>query len=368
MSIPSLKRPIPLNIRTSGDLRKLWDLLRTVPRHLTWKKLLNLLLVEYEYFLGKTELRSRPYFLKIDPTNRCTLRCPLCPRLIGDRHFKAKGPIKYGDLPFSTFKKIIDELKDYLFTVILYGMGEPFLAADILEMVEYATKNNIGVRISSNLNDFRREDAERLVLSGLEHLSFALDGLDQETYATFRVGGDFNRVVANVSSILDARKRLRSKTPFMEWQFLVMKHTVHQIPAARRMAREMGIDSISFVPVGNIDPRRKDLLEKWVPAESRYVRYDINSGIDARLKRKRNRCSWLYRGVFVNWDGWVWPCCYFPSFEESKFGNILHGEFAHIWNNECYVTARALFNKREKKYEERKAGICHICKHKYEED
>lgn len=359
------KRPVPLDFKTSGDLRKFLDLLGTVPKHLTGKKLTNLLLVEYEYLLRKSRLRSRPYFLKIDPTNKCSLNCPLCPRIIGYRDFKPRERAPYGELAFSTYKKVIDELKDYVFKIFLYGMGEPFLARDIFEMIEYATANNIGVRISSNMNNFRKEDAERLVLSGLEHLSFALDGLDQETYSRFRVGGSFDTVVENVGSVLEARKRLGSRRPFVEWQFLLMKHTVHQVPEAKAMARELGVDAISFVPVGNIDPRRKDLLDKWVPREGKYARYDVDTGVDSRSRKKRDSCSWLYRGAFINWDGSVWPCCYFPSFKESIFGNVRENDFSTIWNNTRYVTARKLFNRRESGYEESEAAICSICKNKY---
>ena len=367
VSLPSSKRPVPLNVRTGGDLRKFWDLLSTIPKHLTRKKLLNFLLVEHEFLLRRTRLRGYPYFLKIDPTNRCNLRCPLCPRFVGYRNFKPRGRMKYGELSFPAFKKIVDELKDYLFKIFLYGLGEPFLAGNIFEMIEYANESNIGVRISSNLNDFRWEDAERLVLSGLEHLSFALDGLDQGTYSRYRVGGDFDRVVRNLSSILDARKRLKSKTPSVEWQFMLMKHTVDQVPRARRMARQLGVDSISFVPIGNIDPTRKDQLEKWVPREKRYARYDIETGADARSEGKMGRCSWLYRGAFVTWDGWVSPCCYFSSFEESRFGNIKEDDFTSVWNNEHYVTARKLFSKGDEDYDGIKAGICYICKKKFGE-
>jgi len=105
-----------------------------------------------------------------------------------------------------------------------------------------------------------------------------------------------------------------------------------------------------------------------VPEDRRYARYDVDSGLDSRSERERDKCSWLYRGAFINWDGWVWPCCYFPSFEQSKFGDIREEDFMRIWNSERYVTARKLFNKREKGYDRAKAAICHLCTTKYGED
>ena len=55
-------------------------------------------------------------------------------------------------MTFENFKKLVDEVGHYLFKINLYGFGEPLLFPETLEMIKYASKNNIGIGISSNLN------------------------------------------------------------------------------------------------------------------------------------------------------------------------------------------------------------------------
>ena len=353
---------IPLNFSIKGDIHKLGLFLKSFRKHLTPGRLRNLLLAEAEYLLRAQHVRSRPYFLKIDPTNRCNLRCPLCPTRVGPYQIKSEKKMVYSSLPFDLYRKIIDEVGAYLFRVLLYGLGEPFLARDIFRMIRYASERNIGVAISTNLTVLRESEVDEVVTSGLEHIQISIDGTDPDTYGRYRVGGDFNKAFDSMSKIIEAKKRLKSKTPFVEWQFLVMKHNEHQVSEAERMAREIGTDYISFFPISNINPARKDLLEKWVAVDPRYNQYDVEKGVDIRKKKPAMRCSWLYRAAMINSDGTLSPCCYFPDYEGSCFGDLRTQSFRDIWNGRAYVSARALFGRGAPVKDEAAAGICAACR------
>lgn len=357
-----IRRLNPVQLNVQEDVRKLKVLLWLALRHMTPGRLRNLLLVESEMRLRKRRLRGLPYFIKVEPTNSCNLRCPLCPQVTGYCQVKGSAPPLRGMLSFELYAKLVDELRSRLFCVLLYGQGEPFLAGEIMRMIRYARERNLGTMISSNLNIARDGFAEEVVESGLEYLEVSLDGADQKAYAEFRVGGDFELVRENLVRIMEAKRRLRSETPRVEWKFIVMKHNEHQLDRARRMAGEIGVNYLTFTPVGNIDPDRRDLLEKWVATDPRFRQYDVHAGIDMRAVRAKKVCPWLYRSASVNCDGTVSPCCYYPNFPQALFGDLRRRSFREVWNDSSYVNARKAVGAPLIRAVGEKAGICYLCR------
>ena len=307
-------------------------------RYWGWRKLFNFISIELQHRIGRTRVRGYPYEWEIDTTNICQLKCPLCHTGLGtvDRD--------KGVMHFDTFKKTIDEVKNYCIWLSLYSWGEPFLNREIDRFVAYAHQNRIATIISSNLNKPLTPDmAERLVRSGLDVLIISLDGTTQDVYQIYRVGGHLQRVLDNMRLIAQKRAELGSKTPFLEWQFIVMRQNEHQISEARQMAKELGVDTISFK---NVDfPHGEDDLElarQWLP------RRDLEARLDNPFAKPYQedgvRCWRLWRSAVVNWDGGYAPCCYLTDAADD-FGDVKSQSIKEIWNNEYYLAARKLFKK-----------------------
>lgn len=307
--------------------------------HSTLKKLVNLLTIEIQRKLRRKKVIGYPYFLIIDPSNICNLNCPLCPTGL-----KAKGMnkqvIKFGD-----FKKIIDRLYPYAYEVALHNWGEPLLNPDIFKMIAYCQHKNIGTNLSTNLN-ILDWDIDALIKSGLEYLIVSLDGTTQDTYSLYRIGGNIDIVFENIKNIIKARCTLNTKKPFIEWQYIVMKHNYHQIDDAKKIAAELGVDLIRFIPVGLPfgAQNAKELAEKWFP----YIPNEQEGYIEGRFLQKpiKGGCFYLYRSVTINPDGSLAPCCAVWESQDS-FGDLTHMDFSEIWNNESYQSARALFSKKK---------------------
>src|SRR5437660_9542478 len=85
-------------------------------RHMTLKRAANLVINQLEYLLRRERLISFPCFVKIDPSNRCQLRCPGCEQASDE--FRATLP-KKGFLTFGEFKQILDPLASTTFGVTL---------------------------------------------------------------------------------------------------------------------------------------------------------------------------------------------------------------------------------------------------------
>jgi len=305
-------------------------------RHWGWKKFFNFWRVEAQLRLGRAKVWGYPYEWEMDTTNICQLKCPLCHTGLGTVN-RQKGVMHY-----ETFTKVIDEIKDYCIWLTLYSWGEPFLNKQIDRFVAYANKANIATIISSNLNKpLTPEMAESIVKAGLDVLIVSMDGTTQEIYQQYRVGGHLNRVQDNVRLLAQKKRELGSKTPHMEWQFIVMKQNEHQIEEARVMSKELGFDSIVFkkvdCPHGESDPA---VARRWLPS-SRQVA-EGESPFDKPYGENGARCWRLWRSGVVNWDGGYAPCCYLTDAKDD-FGNVTEKSVKEIWNNQQYVTARELF-------------------------
>src|SRR5271165_3653607 len=117
---------------------------RLMLRRLTLRRAANLFVNQCEYLLRRESLVSYPGFLKIDPSSRCQLRCPGCEQ--ASDAFRAALP-KKGYLTVEEFKKIVDPVAATTLGVTLSALGEPLLNKTMVEMIEYAHSQNIGVTI-----------------------------------------------------------------------------------------------------------------------------------------------------------------------------------------------------------------------------
>ncbi len=362
----------------------------SLSRHITPRRLWNFARVEWSRMRGSETVGGFPYVLKIESTNICNQRCPFC--LDRDRSKIDADGRGFGRMHLDCFKRAIDIMAPTAMRLNLYGSGEPVLYPEIYEMIRYAADRNIGVTISANLSAFKAENAEKLVTSGLEHLIVSCHGASPETYGKYNIGGDFWRTIENMKAIVDAKRRLGRRLPFVDWQFLRFSHNQHELPKARQMAKEIGVNAIRFINP-NIPPEHK---EEWRPRRDDEVR-NANSGEGrvnaspgvhikeedqavARGERVATKapkadvatCSWLYRSIFFNWDGGILPCCdgtTQPSHDLGHFTDrslpIFVGEtradFARFWNGETYRYLRRMANYRVPREEMDKKYTCASC-------
>ncbi|SVC99611.1 uncharacterized protein METZ01_LOCUS352465, partial [marine metagenome] len=127
---------------------------------------------------------GRPFMMMVEPTNFCNLKCPLCPSGNGQMERPR------GNMDLERYRRLIDEIKDHVMLLMLWNQGEPFINKGFLEMVRYAREHRIPVMTSTNGHFVRTLDqALDIVDSGLSEMIISLDGVDQETYETYRVGG-----------------------------------------------------------------------------------------------------------------------------------------------------------------------------------
>jgi radical SAM protein with 4Fe4S-binding SPASM domain len=329
--------------------------LNSIIGHATAAKIFNLARVEMERKLRRVKISGYPYLLIIDPCNICNLRCPLCPT--GTKELNRKQC----KLSLEEFKSIFDKFKKYLFEAYLHNWGESLLNKDIFAMIEYAQNNNVGTNLSSNLVLTEDADIEALIDCGLEYLIVSLDAAAPEVYNQYRIGGDFDRVIENLNLLLKRRKQKKSKTPIVEWQFIVMSINQHQTAEADILAKKIGVDIMRFIPVGLPfdSPNKKQLAEKWFPADGKGQKDLFSQGqLQFSQGGRAGSCYYLYRSIVIDPDGAVAPCCAVYD-QRYDFGSIWEKDVDEIWNNSFYQSARSLFSNE--KIEKMEVTACDKC-------
>jgi len=321
--------------------------------HATPKKLINIAKAEWGLASGKIRLDSMPYIYIIDPCNACDLRCPLCPTGANSLQRDTKM------LSFDCFKRVLDEVRDYAVEVILYSWGEPFLNPSLFDMIRYSQDNNIGTNISSHFNNISDAMIDQMIDSGLENLSVSMDGVSQEIYEKYRVNGKVDDVISAMRRLQKRKKERKSKTPYVEWQYIVMKHNEHEIPLAEQLARDLGVDRFRLLGVGLPfeDLTDMNLAEQWISDNPDYRGYHPEKILE-RGYLYDEPCFYPFRAIVVNPDGGVAPCCAIYH-DQWDFGNINTHSLHEIWNNRKYQSARSLFSR--KKFDDYETNACESC-------
>src|SRR5215467_1490156 len=170
-----------------------------------------------------------PVSISFEPTTSCNLRCPECPS--GLRAFTRPT----GMLRKDFFSETIDQLSKDLFYLVFYFQGEPYLNPAFLDMVKYASVKKIYTATSTNAHYLTDDNAKRTIESGLDRLIISIDGTTQDVYQQYRVGGNLDKVIEGTKNIVRWRKQLKSRTPFIVFQFLVLKPNQHQVEDVRRL-------------------------------------------------------------------------------------------------------------------------------------
>ncbi len=250
-------------------------------------------------------------YLMIEPTTACDLRCLTCPirDIAGDigvadayrdggvrffawdtlrrakqhaadavRHvvprFRPRGripPSRRGTLPRHVLERVVSEAGASVERVDLFNYGEPFLYRHLIDALRHIRRMlpHATIAISTDGMQVRPEIeavivAERLV----DWLVFSVDGVDEETYARYRIGGRFDVAFGNLQRF---HRRAAGSGIRVIWQYVVFRWNDRDahFKQAIAMAEEAGVPVwFDFAHTWGRSRRRPSELEYLRP----YVR------------------------------------------------------------------------------------------------
>jgi radical SAM protein with 4Fe4S-binding SPASM domain len=302
---------------------------------------------QYSKLTKRPSIKGLPISISIEPTTSCNLRCPECPS--GLRSFTRPT----GMLDQSLYRKVLNELSPTLNYLTFYFQGEPYLNPDFLSMVKYASSKKVYTATSTNAHYLKSDIARETVESGLDRLIISIDGTSQDTYQSYRVGGSLEKVIEGTKNILHWKKVLKSKTPHVVFQFLVVKPNEHQIPEVYKIASELGVDQVVLKTAQIYDYKNGSPL---LPLQDKYSRYRKNKNGEYELKNQMdNHCWKMWHSCVITWDGKVVPCC-FDKDAHFVLGDLSKNTFSEIWNGDRYNDFRASLLRSRSEIE-----ICKNC-------
>lgn len=289
------------------------------------------------YLLQKTICSYLPIFLWIEPTNKCNLKCIMCPN-------RLNSPDRIGFMEWELFKKIIDEVQHFVCGVVLILGGESLLHKDIFRMIRYATDKGIKVYLDTNGTLLNEEKSLKLLDSGIDYLSFSFDGYDKETYEKIRVNAKFEVTLKNIINFLKMKKELGKKKPYTAIQTIIVKSNEKE----------------------SLDKKREFLKNfEGLPLNEHVVRYAYSwAGViseDDEVKpmsggQRYKPCPHIWSALTIQWNGTVVPCC-LDLLGRYKLGNVKDKSLLQIWNDRPLVWLREKI--RDGKYQD--IELCRGC-------
>lgn len=294
----------------------------------------------YHWFrtTGKGGHWGLPISLSIEPTTACNLGCPECPS--GLKQFtRATGNMKP-----ELFGHMLGQFRRSVSYINFYFQGEPFINPDFLTMVKMADKEGIYTSTSTNAHFIDDDTARETIRSGLKRMIISIDGTTQETYEQYRRDGRLDKVLEGAQKMVEWKKRMKSSTPHLIFQFLVVRPNEHQIEEVKELADRIGIDEVRLKTAQVYDYENGNDL---IPENDKYSRYSKGSDGKWRVKGKLlNQCWRMWSGCVITHDGLVVPCC-FDKDATHKMGDLKTESLRSVWNNERYHAFRhAIINSR----------------------
>jgi radical SAM family protein len=188
-----------------------------------------------------------PSRLYIECTAACNISCAqaCCAPETGITRTRQAGM-----LDFEVFRQVIDEAGPSLGRIDFFNYGEAFLHKRAVEMCEYIKSKypHIYLYTSTNGLALTEEQARRLVRSGIDEVTFSIDGATPESYAKYRQRGNFDKAIANLRTAVDEKRSTGRDVPFINWRYILFVHndSDEEMNRARQMAAEIGVDRLCW--------------------------------------------------------------------------------------------------------------------------
>ena len=190
---------------------------------------------------------SLPSRLYIECTAACNISCEqaCCAPETGITRTRQAGM-----LDFDLFARVVDEAGPSLVRVDFFNYGETFLHKRAIEMCEYIKQRfpHVYLYTSTNGLAFTEEQARRLARSGIDEVTFSIDGASPDTYVKYRKRGDFEKAIRNLRALVDEKRARGLDVPFVNWRYILFTHNDSdaEMDRARQMAADIGLDRLCW--------------------------------------------------------------------------------------------------------------------------
>jgi MoaA/NifB/PqqE/SkfB family radical SAM enzyme len=188
-----------------------------------------------------------PSRLYIECTAACNISCAqaCCAPETGITRTRQAGM-----LDFDLFTRVVDEVGASLVRIDLFNYGEAFLHKRAVDMCESIKSRFPAIYLYTSTNGlaFTEPQARRLVHSGIDEVTFSIDGATQATYERYRQRGRFETALANLRAMADEKRKAGRDLPFLNWRYILFRwnDSDNEMNRARALAADIGVDRLCW--------------------------------------------------------------------------------------------------------------------------
>ena len=278
----------------------------------------------YDFFNIKT--------VHLELTDSCNLRCPQCAR--NQSGGKDNPLLPNTQLYLNDIKKIFPEqfIKQLKRILLCGNYGDPIVAKDTLEIIEYFREINPEIWIQIHTNGSLRNPewwsrVGKICNTPKSHVVFSIDGL-KDSNKLYRIGSVWKKIEENLRAFVNAGGYAR-------WDYIVFKHNQHQVSEAQLLSQEIGVKEFNIKKTGrfwnntkgimldskqvfNLDGSESHIIEP--PSIEEYRNYAVDNSkkiieqygsVQDYYDGVQIDCKTLgERSIYVSSEGLVFPCCW----------------------------------------------------------
>ena len=280
--------------------------------------------------------------LNLPVTDRCNLKCPMCPK---------QGTQKSADMdiPDDVLQQLLLDLSPEVCGVLVQGTGEPLLYGDLCNVIRLAKSRispdgEVGITTNATLlNDSR---AAELMETGLDFIYFSIDGASKQTYESIRIGASFEAVISNIRRCVHYRNAQGLTKPRFMMNFVIMGRNYREIPDYVALAAYLGVEQVTLsVCIDNQSGAIKAVPEELLgpvfdQAKKIASTRDIMINYPPLRRARQEMCLFMER-MCLETNGNVYACHamldgYASPERRFAFGNVREMSLQEIWNKPAY--------------------------------
>ncbi len=187
---------------------------------------------------------------QVEPSMACQLDCPSCIPIKDRKLIVARDWCGHLMLAPKIVEKILKDFRRAgmrIRAIDFQGHGEPTLNREVWDMIRMAKslypESHTSMCTNANL-DF----TEDMVDSGLDQMIYAIDGMDQDSYAPYRVHGNFKQAHGFMKDFSTAA-RASDKNINTVWKYVLFCHndSPEQLLEAQKMALDAQVSELRFI-------------------------------------------------------------------------------------------------------------------------
>jgi len=320
------------------------------------KRLFGGLRVAPGLLLKSPDRPPRPVHMHLEHTTRCDHICSTC--------IRSQQIDSEEDMPVERAKAYLDAVQPSF--VSLNGIGEPLLHPDWDQIARYTVeRHGAGVGMATT-GTLLRDNAQRLVDSGVGLVKVSFHGGRPETFARLAAGRSMDTVTDGLSALMEAVK-VAGHGPQVRLNYVVTRDNFQEIGPAVRVAHSCGVDTVYFKGALLLEGLRGQIradedLAAVADAFADGLEAARSLGVETNLGHWLNKtraqlacadpqaraephspCLIPWLSLFVRVDGTILPCCNFtfrPG--EGELGKLIEdGDLDHHWRGEAQRRLRA---------------------------